>query len=118
MADPNPKTFFGLKRPCSNCPFRKDVPPYLRKARVKELKESLKTSAFDCHKTLDYEDGEGLRNRSTKHCAGALVLLEKTKSRSQLMQIGERFGLYDPAQVDLSAPVYESFEEMAEAQLD
>lgn len=31
---------FDLKSPCSNCPFRRDINPYLNKARVRDLEKS------------------------------------------------------------------------------
>jgi hypothetical protein len=116
---PNP---YRLTTPCANCPFRTDVKPYLRPERVEEMQESLTRSEFPCHKTLDYsklgEDdvgyGEGYEKHG--HCAGALILLEKIGEPSQMMRICERIGLYDPRKLDMDAPVFDSWEEMIEAQ--
>jgi hypothetical protein len=46
-----------VKKPCSNCPFRKDVHPYLSRARVEEMRKQLHIQdqqTFTCHKTVDY----------------------------------------------------------------
>lgn len=54
----------------------------------------------------------------SRHCAGALILLEKIERPSQMMRIAERLGIYDRFKRDMDAPVYESFERMIEAQED
>lgn len=42
-------TDFKLRRPCPNCPFRTDVPPYLRGARAEEIARSIANgSDFRC----------------------------------------------------------------------
>jgi len=50
------------------------------------------------------------------HCAGALILLEKLEQPSQMMRIAERLRMYDARQLDMDAPVFESFEDMVKAQ--
>jgi len=52
----------------------------------------------------------------SQHCAGALILMEKMKRPSQMMRIVERLGMYDATKLQMDAPVFSSFEEMAEAQ--
>lgn len=108
---------YGLTSPCPKCPFRSDIKPFLRPDRVLEIEESLRRSEFPCHQTLDYEGGGDSREtEKTMHCAGALILLEKLDRPSQMMRICERLGLYDRTKLDMDAPVFDSFEEMAEAQ--
>jgi hypothetical protein len=103
---------FDLKRPCANCPFRTDIPPFLRPARAKEILDVLiqQQGTFACHKTVDYsgEDGAARRSDSEKHCAGATILLEKIGRPNQLMRIAERLRMYDPKQLDMSAAVFDS----------
>lgn len=102
---------FALKRPCGNCPFRADRPAFLDRDRAQEIADSLEADAsFHCHKTLDYdtEDGSGEVTDSSKHCAGALIILEREESPSQMMRIGERLGMYDRDLLDMDAPVHES----------
>jgi hypothetical protein len=112
---------FDMKTPCTNCPFRSDVPAYLRKSRVREIENALVRRTFACHKTtVDHEDEDGNCDRivvqESQHCAGALILLEKTECQSDSMQFAERLGIYTPDGLDLAAPVYNSFDEMIEAQ--
>jgi len=39
-----------------------------------------------------------------------LIVMERSGIRNQIMQIGQRLGLYDPDELDMDAPVYESLE--------
>lgn len=45
---------------------------------------------------------------------GALILREKLGTRSLTMRMAMNQGVYDPAKLDLDAPVYDSWEGMAE----
>lgn len=109
---------YGLTSPCDQCPFRRDVPGFLREGSVREIETTLERAEFHCHKTLDYsgdeEDGEGRETPRTKHCAGALIMLEKMEAPSQMMRICERVDLYKPDELDMAAPVFDDFDEMAE----
>jgi len=110
---------YGLTTPCGNCPFRKDVKPYLTKASVRQIDAALREGEFPCHKTTEFDDnGERANGRKEMHCAGALILMEKTNRPSQMMRICERIGLYDREKLNMDAPVYGSFREMAAAQPD
>jgi hypothetical protein len=110
-------TPYGMTTPCSNCPFRSDVKPYLTRERVREIERGLTRGEFPCHKTTEHdEDGEHIHSEKDIHCAGALILKEKLGESSQMMRISERLGMYDPSKLNMDAPVYESFDEMAEAQ--
>ncbi len=116
---------YRLKSPCAKCPFRTDIKPFLKSDRVLEIEDSLYNGEFPCHETLDYDQdsdaddgGEGRETEKTAHCAGALILLEKLDRPSQMMRISERLGMYDRRNLDMDAPVFDSFEEMAEAQED
>lgn len=118
MSTSNP---YGLTTPCKDCPFRTDIKPYLRPGRLEEIQEGLERGEFPCHKTTTLEDdpeGGSRRTNTNKemHCAGALILKEKLGESSQMMRIAERLGLYDHTKLDMDAPVYDSWEEMIEAQ--
>ena len=117
MAEKQP---YRLIRPCAHCPFRTDVTAYLHPERVLEIERSLIRSEFPCHETTGSEDENGNRRagEDEAHCAGALILLEKLERPSQMMRIAERIGMYDRKKLDLSAPVYDSFEEMYDACLE
>lgn len=108
---------YRLIRPCAHCPFRNDIPGYLREARVYEIEDGLVRGSFPCHETTapEGDDGERPETGDEGHCAGALILLEKLERPSQLMRIAERIGLYDRRKLDMDAPVYDTFEEMADA---
>lgn len=104
---------FELRKPCANCPFRTDIEFYLGESRAKEIADGItkKGQTFTCHKTLDY-DGEGntVVGSKSQHCAGALIMLEKTERPNQMMRIAERLGLYDHTKLDMNSPVFENAE--------
>ena len=107
---------YGMTSPCSNCPFRHDVRPYLRAGRIEEIMEGLERGEFACHKTTEEDDeGDLIATDDSQHCAGALILKESLGESSQMM-IAQRFGDYDPSKLNMEAPVYSSWEEMIDAQ--
>jgi hypothetical protein len=113
---------FGMTTPCSNCPFRTDIRPYLMPERVREIEQSLVHVSFFCHKTTKHDadeldDGDVYTCKGGEmHCAGALILMEKEGRSSQMMRIAERFGLYDREKIDMKAPVFDTFDAMVKAQ--
>lgn len=120
---------FDLKTPCKDCPFRSDRPGYLRKARAREISTALDPrhlgggSTFTCHKTTvpaddDDEDGGMVDGPNAQHCAGALIMLEKSGrlDHNQTLRIMARLGAFDPAALDLDAPVHASAEDWIAAQ--
>lgn len=110
---------YSMTTPCSNCPFRNDVKPYIREDRVREIEDSLARGEFPCHKTTepdeDDEDGGRRATDDSIHCAGALILMVKEDRSSQMMRISHRLGMFDPEKLDMDAPIYDSFDEMADA---
>lgn len=106
---------FKLKRPCGKCPFRTDVPGYLRRERAAQIARDLVGGAsFACHETTEVvEDEDGYEDRvateGSQHCAGALILMEHEEAPNQDMRIAERLGLYDASKLDMAAPVHRSF---------
>ena len=103
------------KAPCDDCPFR--VAPRFRfsEGRAREIATALRQGAsFSCHKSLDYSaDDKGKATPRTKHCAGAMLVLENEGCPNQLMQIAERLGYYDPERLQVASqdvPVYEDLE--------
>lgn len=112
---------FNMTRPCNDCPFRTDVVPYLTKRRVRDIEDGLVRGqqSFPCHKTtVDSQDGDGemLVTSKSEHCAGAMILLEGLAKPNQMMRIAERLHMYDHTKLDMSAPVFNSFESMRKAQ--
>lgn len=108
---------FDLTVPCNNCPFRYDVQPYLRPTRAREVANYAvhDNKTFPCHKTTGAENGQRARKAKHQQCAGALILARKTGAANAMFQIAERFGLFDPAALDLATPVYGSREAMVRA---
>jgi hypothetical protein len=94
---------FELVRPCAKCPFRRDVPGYLRPGRVAEIATGLERGTFDCHMAP---------KNNPQHCAGALILLEKKGQPSQMMRIAERLGLYVRDRLRGFDIVFNNFTEM------
>lgn len=117
---------YDLTHPCGKCPFRKDIEPYLKKARVRQIRQMLvdQQGVFPCHQSVDYkkhQDDEGNHHYTPgdpneQHCAGAMILLEKIGRPNQMMRICERLGMYDHKKLKMDAPVFDTFEEMAKAQ--
>ena len=102
---------FALKRPCGNCPFRSDRTPFLDRERAQDIADSLHADAsFHCHKTISYEneDGTGEVTGDSKHCAGALITMEREGSANQMMRIGERLAFYHPGDLVMDSPVHDS----------
>ena len=105
---------FELRRPCSQCPFRRDVPGFLHPARAEEIADALLgDQTFACHKTVDYDedDGEGQVTSASQHCAGASIVLEKMDRPNQMMRIAERLRFYDRRKLDMDAPVFDDLDE-------
>lgn len=103
---------FKLSRPCSKCPFRTDVPGYLRRGRAAEIAGALDRSTFSCHETVHALGAP--KSKPEQHCAGALIMMEREGVRGQMVRIAGRLGLYDPSKLDTGAPVHASREEFIE----
>jgi hypothetical protein len=96
---------FDLVRPCSDCPFRADRRFPLR--RASEIAEGIfkKDRTFCCHKTVRRWPVE------EQHCAGALILHERLGKPNWRIRFAHALGLYDPARLDMLAPVVRSIAE-------
>jgi hypothetical protein len=92
--------------PCGNCPFRKDVPIYLRADRRQEIVDAITEGRdFYCHgTTVDVEgpDGECARavTSDSSICAGAAKAIMAAGGTTQMMRINERLGLADLDKVE------------------
>lgn len=99
-----------LKRPCSECPFKNDLSyqrGWLGKQRAEGIIKSLyeKDQSFPCHKTTGGKTGK------KQHCAGAMILMERSGRANQFMRIGERTGFYDRNQLNMDTPVFDTPEQ-------
>lgn len=102
---------FDLTKPCGNCPFRNDRLPFgLRPGRVREIlggrhgRNWWPAASFVCHKTMDDSD-------KMQQCAGVMIILHRENRHNDAMQIANRLGLWDPANLDMDAPVYATTDE-------
>lgn len=104
---------FDLRKPCVDCPFRKDaLPGWLGAERSQEIADALLTEdkTFACHKTVEHHEQEveegdidqdeldaSLADR--QHCAGAIAMVEAEGAANSMLQISERLGIRDPDRV-------------------
>jgi hypothetical protein len=75
-----------MKTPCTNCPFRNDVTPFLHPERAAEIAYAALNpyQEFPCHKTTESDD-EGFKMHATensKECAGFLTLRAQAGKRT------------------------------------
>lgn len=101
---------FDLIQPCKDCPFKNDVPHqrgWLGKERAEGIIKSLyeKDQSFPCHKTT------GCRGKKEQHCAGAMILMERSGRANQDMRISERLGIYDRNKLKMDTPVFDTPEQ-------
>lgn len=72
---------WNLRKPCGDCPFRRDAPPHIGVAKsIFEYLKSINENRFShtCHKTDNRLECDGPRNFAgdrPEHCAGALHFL-------------------------------------------
>lgn len=100
---------FNLRKPCKGCPFRTDcLKGWLGAKRAAGIAASIleEDKTFPCHKTTSANGFSGQQS----HCSGALILLEKAEETNGnfLLRLAQMAGLYDPAKLDLTAPVFDS----------
>lgn len=97
---------YGLRTPCTSCPFRTSLPVPLTPGRAREIHRSIASGQqFACHKTVDYSGEQATA------CAGALIISEREGHAGQMTRIAERLGMYDPAALHMDAPVFGTFRE-------
>jgi hypothetical protein len=95
-----------------NCPFRIGQGRLFR-MEPERLNEIFRAPAFQCHKTLLYDDeGEGIVNGpKTQQCVGLMAILHRERQDNAIMQVAERFGELDPATLDPEGEAYASIAE-------
>lgn len=101
---------FALKKPCANCPFRKDHPIRLSPGRLESIIQDITENdmvTFRCHKTVcsktggDWDD-EGNYHPSGREsmCAGAAAYLMKVGRPNVAMRVGFVTGIIRPEDWD------------------
>ena len=110
---------FDLKRPCSNCPFRVGQGSLFGMTK-RRLDEIFRSPAFQCHKTLLYDDdGQPVVNGpKTQQCAGLMAVLHREGQANTIMQVAERLGYLDPETLDPDGEAYASIDEAQAAHSD
>ena len=92
--------------PCAHCPFRKDVPIYLRQDRREEIADTIRRGSwFPCHETTS-DDGEGdlYAGADAVECAGSAKAIMADGGTTQTMRIAERLGMVDLDTVETKGP--------------
>jgi len=104
---------FDLKRPCVNCPFRKGQGERFRLPRLR-LREIKRGPAFQCHKTVDYSDGDsdGQPGDRPQQCAGLMAVLHRENEHNQIMQVAERIGGITFDNIDPDQEAYASWNDV------
>lgn len=74
---------------------------------------------FACHKTVSYPDEEDHGPwPEESQCAGAAIMSIKSNQSHWLLRLAAGEGLFDPARLNMSSPVYESQEALLQAYKD
>lgn len=86
--------------PCTKCPFRSDVPVYLRRERRREIRDAmLDGSGFACHETtvpVETDDGDDMAvTADSQQCAGAIKSILKGGGDTNTVRVMARLGLID-----------------------
>lgn len=99
-----------LKKPCANCPFRKEGAIELRPGRLEGIISGMierDHATFHCHKTVHSKRGGDWDEHENYHpsgqeamCAGAAAYLLKKQRPTVVMRAAFAFGLAQPADWD------------------
>jgi hypothetical protein len=110
-----------LRSPCAECPFKTTTP--FHEGVAADLPATLTAMmeerfAHTCHRTdprSDYKGAKRYRGQ-VQHCAGALIMMERSGRVSLPMADAIASGALDPNKLDMKAPVY-TIREMIDAYL-
>lgn len=108
---------FDLKRPCIDCPFRKGQGE-LFQLPLGRLSEIRRAPAFQCHKTVDYDEWDDPELRAgdrPQQCAGLMAVLVRERAENSIMQVAERLGRVDFRSLDPEHEAYESWADVLAA---
>lgn len=103
---------FSLRRPCANCPFRKDHQAIeLAEGRREQIIEGLlngEAMSFHCHKTVrrgngvNFDADGNYAPKDVCHCPGAIAVARKFGRDAVSVQLAERLGLIPLDHYDLA----------------
>lgn len=106
---------YDVKRPCADCPFRREGGVRLLKSRIRQIVRGITTNPgarFSCHKTTGVM---GVRAHGGEQaCAGALIFADKQGRLDfpQLNRICLRLGMLKPDELKDRDAVFDSLAEM------
>ncbi|WP_288405557.1 DUF6283 family protein [uncultured Deinococcus sp.] len=108
----------SLRRPCQDCPFRRDVPSYLSAGWAEQTIAAQDEGVpFFCHRTTT-KTGYATSDRRARYCAGSLLYGEAVHRHILPVRLAIHLGLYDPSRLDHSVPVLDSPEALREHHRD
>lgn len=84
-----------LRAACAKCPFRKDVPIYLRAGRREQIARALTDGQpFWCHEYVEFDDDDENYEAPTTgpQCAGAVAALALDGGTTNLTRVEQRLG--------------------------
>ena len=95
---------FEIKQPCAECPFRRDVHPYLRRAG--EIRDQMNDDHFwfACHRTTGQMRGRRVRPAEQSHCAGLMRVLWRMKRPNVAMRLALLYKLITVEQLEQRRP--------------
>lgn len=110
---------YDMRNPCSDCPFSTNAPWH--QGIMEEL--ARKTALMDaghlahtCHQTDARADCAATKRAPNgapmQHCAGMLIMAEKTGLQQRHMFAAQIRGAYNPAKLNLNGPVFDSMGHM------
>ncbi len=82
--------------------------------RRQEIADALNNGgSFNCHKTIDYSDGEGIETKHSRFCNGAMLTMDREGNcyENQMVRMQHRFGMIDPENLDHESPVFCNLDE-------
>lgn len=106
------KRLFALKRPCKDCPFRRDVQGYLGEARIESIIQGHQEGVpFFCHKTTT-QTGFKTTDRRARYCAGYQLMSVALDHLPSTSRLGIAYGLWSPDELARDVEVVESYDEL------
>lgn len=103
---------FDMKKPCANCPFKKNGAIELRPGRLEGIVQSLKrdTNFFQCHKTVhskrggEWDEDTYIPSGQESVCAGSLIYaLKANMGLPVAARVAVMFGQLDLAALEAQA---------------
>jgi len=105
---------FDRKRPCANCPFRTDM-AHLFRLPPERLEEIRTAVAFQCHKTLGWDEGRAnIGGGRAQQCAGLMAVLHAEGAPNLIMRKAAELINYDPGVIDTTM-TFSNWEDVVKA---